>query len=163
MIATQLWRLPVFDEQGPLRAVGNGWVLRHGLAALNTLVPPQIAQLFRKRVPALCRLDRCLGGSLDGLGAFIGSGFDQSELVGGICLGPLECGNQFCMRNGWVHSGSFIDQRHHTEIWTLARSKAVLNSRVDGFDRSTFCTARSNEEPGLIQAGTIFLAGSLAG
>ena len=74
-------------------------------------VHPQITQLFRKRVPAFCCLGRSFGGGLDGLGAFIGSRFDQPKLVGGICLGPLECGNQFSMGNGWIHSGSPINQR----------------------------------------------------
>ena len=74
-------------------------------------VHPQNFQLFRKRVPAFCCLGRSFGGSLDGLGAFIGSRLDQPKLVGGICLGSLECGNQFSMGNGWIHSGSPINQR----------------------------------------------------
>ena len=74
-------------------------------------VDPQNFQLFRKRVPAFRRLGRSFGGGLDGLGAFIGSRFDQPKLVGGICLGPLECGNQFSMGNGWIHRGSPINLR----------------------------------------------------
>ena len=144
---------------------GRQWrVLRHWLAALNTLVlPPDRPAFFCKRVPAFCGLCCCFGSGLDGLGAFTGSGFDQSELVSGISLGPLECGNQFGMCNGWIHDRPSINQRRDYSILTLARSNAVLNSRVAGFDRSTFCSARSNEEPGLILAGTIFLDGSLAG
>ena len=74
-------------------------------------VHAQNFQPFRKRVPAFCGLGRCFGGGLDGPGAFIGSSFDQSKLVSGICLGPLERGNQFSMGNGWIHSGSPINQR----------------------------------------------------
>lgn len=56
-------------------------------------VHPQITQLFRKRIPALRRLGRSFSGGLNGLGAFVGSRFDQPEFVGRISLGPLECGN----------------------------------------------------------------------
>ena len=126
-------------------------------------IHPKNAQLLSIRVPAFCSLCSCFGGGLDCLGAFICCSFDQPELMIGICLGPLECGDEFCMRNGWIHSGSPINQRRHASIFTLVRSKAVLNSRVAGLAISTFCTARSNEEPGLMLVGSIFLAGSLAG
>lgn len=127
-----------FDCQGPLCAAANGGCYPVAGRRLILEAHPQNFQLFSKRVPAFCCLCRCFGGGLYGLGAFICRSLDQPELVGGICLGPLECGNEFSMRNGWVHSYSHINQRRDSSILTLARSKAVLNSRVAGLAISTF-------------------------
>lgn len=98
----------------------------------------QIAQLFRKRVPAFCRLCRCFCGGLYCLRTLIRRRLDQPEFVSGICLSPLERGDEFSMCNGWIHGRPSINQRRDYSISTLVRSKAVLNSRVAGLAISTF-------------------------
>ena len=46
---------------------------------------------------------------------------------------------------------------------TLTRSNAVLNSRFAACEASTFCTARSNGEPGLMLVGRSFFTGFTVG
>ena len=50
------------------------------------------------------------GGGLDGLGAFIGSRFDQPNLWAASASARLNVAIQFSMGNGWIHSGP-INQR----------------------------------------------------
>src|SRR3990167_11431275 len=61
---------------------------------------PQVVQLFCIRVPAFYGLCSRFRGGLDCLGPLVRRSFDQSELVSGICLRPLESGDEFSMGNG---------------------------------------------------------------
>ncbi len=64
---------------------------------------PQDIELFCIRIPAFSGLGSGINGDLNGLGPLFFNSFDQFELVSGICLRPLESGDEFGMGNGWIH------------------------------------------------------------
>ena len=90
------------------------WVLRHALGGVQYFSStPRSPSFFAKESLRFAAFAAVSVAAWMALGPLLEAALISPNLWAASASATLECGNQFSMRNGWIHIGSFIDQRHH--------------------------------------------------